>query len=119
MKSSTRKPLQGPAWRWLVLALAAAACLGLYLLTARAPAPAQQSKLDSAITQRLDRDQALFQSANALAPEAVSAPERALAAQAQHLSDEVVDASFAIALARLAAQPPPPPSAAAAAAAAR
>jgi len=97
----------------------AALCVVLYRITARPPSAAGQSRLDAAIAQRLIRDQALFQTANALAANANTPEERALAAQAGHLADEVVDTSFAISFARLAAQPPPQPTPASTAAAAR
>lgn len=105
--------------RWLALAVAAALCVILYVITARPPAAAPLSRMDAAIAQRLTRDQDLFQTATQLAADADTPEERSLAAQAEHLADEVVDTSFALSFARLADQPPAKPTPESTAAAAR
>lgn len=102
-----------PPWRWLVLAVAAVVCAAGYRLTNNSggAAPTVQGGLSPSLVRPLLRDERLFQTAQQMAGLADTSGQQPFAAQAQEQADEVVDTSFSIALAQVAAQPEAPQAA--------
>ncbi|HEY7837196.1 MAG TPA: mechanosensitive ion channel domain-containing protein [Terriglobales bacterium] len=100
------------SWRGtgLILLLATGGGAAYLLTGARVSSPfgaVQRAALGPVLTASLNRDEALYRTAAALAALADSDQEQAYAAQAARLSDENLDASFTIALQRMALEAPP------------
>ncbi|HXR98904.1 MAG TPA: mechanosensitive ion channel domain-containing protein [Terriglobales bacterium] len=87
--------------RWILLAALAVICAIGYHFTGKPPSDqsaGQRQGIDPAIFAPLRQNQRIYRTAATLAAVADSSEERGLSLQTQHVADELLDVSFAIAL---------------------